>query len=176
MRRKRRAEPTTPLMQGLHFSHEDLHANREGRLSDSQLRRLHRLRMIRILILVGALMMLPLLIAPFIERFVGLLIGVVSLTSFSLWANLGLALMSFGAVWWASHMLAQINHDIHAQVVHIIEGNAYLDSAKGHFIVGTQRFYVPRHLFTFLTHNAHYRVYYAPRVRILLGLEPLVQS
>lgn len=176
MRRKRRAEPATPLMQGFRFSHEDLHANRQGCLSPSQLRRLQGLRLVRILILVGALMMLPLLIAPFIERLVGLMIGVVSVTSFSLWGNLGLALLAFGAVWWASHMLAQINHDIHAQIVHTVEGNAYLDSARNHLIVGAQRFYVPRHLFTFLTHNTRYRVYYAPRVRILLGLEPMVSS
>lgn len=176
MRRKRRAEPITPLMQSLRFSHEDLHANRQGRLSDTQIHRLRHMRMMRTLILVGALMAMPLLITPFIERFVGLVIGVVSLSSFSLWTNLGIALMAFGAVWWASHMLALVNHDLHAQIVHTVEGSAYLDSARGHFVVGAQRFHLQRHIFTQLTHNARYRVYYAPRVRILLGVEPMVQS
>lgn len=176
MRRRRRAEPATPLMQSLRFSHDDLRANRQGRLSDAQMSRLRHLRVLRILVLVGTLMMLPLLLLPFIERFVGLLIGVVSLTSFSLWINLVIALMALGAVWWASHALAKVNHDLHAQIVHTIEGSAYLDSARGHFIVGAQRFHLQRHIFTQLTHNARYRVYYAPRARILLVVEPMVQS
>ncbi len=176
MRRQRRAEPITPLMQSLRFSHDDLRANRQGRFSDAQLRRLKRLRALRIWVLVGALMMLPLLITPFIERLVGVVIGVVGLTSVSLWINLAIALMALGAVWWASHMLAKVNHDLQAQIVHTVEGSAYLDSARGHFIVGAQRFHLPRHLFTQLTHNARYRVYYAPRAGLLLGVEPMVQS
>lgn len=172
-RRQAMLEQPTPLMKRLNFSHEDLRANREGRLSRAQLRRLKLIRVLRIMILVGALMMTPLLFSPFIERAVGVMIGAVGLDSMSLWGNLLIALMALAFIVWAADALAKVNHDLNDARVSTVEGPAQLDSARGHFVVGTQRFYLQRRVFDFLTHNQPYRVYYIPRAGILLGLESL---
>ena len=164
--------PVSELMQPMSFDMDDLIANRAGQLGDSQRDRLQGLQTRALLIGLAGFFGIGLLAAIFIyfaqvrSSFVLLLLGIFTTMINALFVGL------FGRQW----ML--LNADIRDDEVAIISGTmervVQADNRMNNFVlrVNGEDFHVKKDLFKLFRHEVPYRLYCAPRSRVLLAAEP----
>jgi hypothetical protein len=167
-------------MRHLGVTWDDLRHNRAGRLGERQQARLQRARWTAVGWLIAIYGTMPLLAAPLLEQAVGAAAGARSLASVSLPVNLLLFSLPFIALRVMNHRLQQLAQDLREGRVEAAEGCIALDSEQPLRRVYRAAVTIrqiplalhPRVARHFDPEQA-YRVYYAPRSRILLGAEPL---
>lgn len=180
-RRKRARQPVpTPLMRHLGVTWDDLRHNRAGRLGERQQVRLQRARWTAVGWLIAIYGAMPLLAAPLLEQAVGVAVGARSLASVSLPVNLLLFSLPFIALRVMNRRLQHLTHDLREGRVEAAEGPVALDSEQPFRRVYRAAVTVRRTPLAVHPQVARhfepeqaYRVYYAPRSRILLAAEPL---
>ncbi len=171
---------STPLMRHLGVTWDDLRHNRAGRLGERQQARLQRARWTALGWLVAIYGAMPLLAAPFLEQAVGVAVGARSLASPSLPVNILLFSLPFIALRVMNRRLQHLARDLCEGRVEVAEGPVALDpeqplrrAYRAAMTVHQTPLAVHPRLAQHFEPHRHYRVYYAPRSRILLAAEPL---
>lgn len=163
-------------MRALGFGWDDLEANRAGALSKRQRRRLMSVRAGQTLMIVGILLVMPLFLAPWLQRVAGVLAGVLSPVTGSFLLMSGIALLPLVGIWWAARRLNALNADLEGGTVEALSGQITRlrqPGGVGLITLGGGRWHVTRRVYDALCDNTRYRLYVSPRARVLLSAEPL---
>jgi hypothetical protein len=155
------------LGRALRFSEDDLALNRQGRLSERQRRRIVRSMAVwTVIVLALCLVVPPILIVAVRMWQVGCVIAIILLLAGGI-----LLLLRISARDLRSGMVLAVRGPVQRMMVSDGEGGRTY-----HYTVAGLRFMVSRAAYDALIPNLPYAVYYLPRGRALLSMEPLAAA
>ena len=160
------------LMHPLQFTQDDLIANRQGQLGESQRSRLQDLQTRAILIGIGGFFGFALVATIFL--FFGSENGFIIMTFIGIFITLCNAIF----VGMFARQYMRLRADLRSGEIELLSGEMERvvkpDGRMNNFLlrINEEEFYVKKDLFRLFRHEAHYNLYRAKHSRVLLAAEP----